>query len=249
MADGWEAEKIFNSSVYGFTYDDIILMPVGYEPIQLHQANAILRESKKGKLPIVNENYELVAPEAAERARALHAAGADVLVIDSSQGDSVYQVDLIKKLKSALPDVQALALGASTVMVGSLVAGTEEAPGEYYFTSGVRVKSYRGMGSLDAMQAAASVRRNDKALRGDSLGDVTSALSAAGGAATRYFAESAAVKVAQGVSGCVVDKGSVVQLIPYVIQGVKHGFQDLGMSSLQNLHKALRSGALRFDVR
>jgi IMP dehydrogenase len=107
-------------------------------------------------------------------------------------------------------------------MCGSLLAGTEEAPGDYFFQDGVRLKRYRGMGSIEAMTK---------------------------GSEKRYFASGAAVKVAQGVSGAVVDKGSLRRYLQYLIQGVKMGLQDVGSTSVVELERMAQAGTLRFELR
>ena len=118
--------------------------------------------------------------------------------------------------------VKALTLGASAAMCGSMFAGTTEAPGEYFFVDGVRVKKYRGMGSLDAMKQ---------------------------GSDTRYLSESGHLKVAQGVSGTVKDKGSVCKMVPYLIHGVKQGFQDMGAKSMAHATELRNGGEMRMETR
>lgn len=68
------------------------------------------------------------------------------------------------------------------------------------------------------------------------------------GSDARYLGDTAKLKIAQGVVGAVADKGSVLKFIPYTMQAVKQGFQDLGASSVQSAHDLLRSGTLRLEV-
>lgn len=68
------------------------------------------------------------------------------------------------------------------------------------------------------------------------------------GSDQRYLGDTAKLKIAQGVVGAVADKGSVLKFIPYTMQAVKQGFQDLGASSLQSGHDLLRSRTLRLEV-
>ena len=66
-------------------------------------------------------------------------------------------------------------------------------------------------------------------------------------ATTRYFSESSAVKVAQGVSGDVQDKGSVKAFLPYLYVGVQDSLQDIGVWSVDELKEGIEVGRVRFE--
>lgn len=316
--------------------------------VTLLEANKILAQSKKGKLPIVDKDFNLVSmisrsdltknlyfplasklpdskqlicaasvgtrPEDKIRLQKLVDAGLDIVILDSSQGNSMYQVEMLKWIKQEFPKldviggnvvtreqaatliaagadglrigmgsgsacitqevmaigrpqaaavysvssfaarfgvpciadggvqnvghiVKGLALGASTIMMGGLLAGTTESPGTSFVSrEGRLVKSYRGMGSIDAMQ--------DKKA---GAGSKNSQASNAGTA--RYFSEGDSVLVAQGVSGAVAHRGSVNSFVPYLAAGVKHSMQDCGQKSLAELHESAAGGSLRFEIR
>jgi IMP dehydrogenase len=110
--------------------------------------------------------------------------------------------------------VKALAAGAGTVMMGGMFAGTEESPGETIIFEGRKFKSYRGMGSLDAMQK---------------------------GSKDRYFqdAEDDIKKlVPEGISGRVPYKGNLSEIIYQAIGGLRAGMGYTGSKTINDLQKA-----------
>jgi len=107
--------------------------------------------------------------------------------------------------------VKALAAGASSVMMGSMLAGTEESPGEAFLLEGRRYKMVRGMGSLSAMQD---------------------------GSADRYFQEgelSARKLVPEGIEGRVPYKGPVGDVLYQMIGGLRSGMGYVGCGTIEDL--------------
>ena len=112
--------------------------------------------------------------------------------------------------------VKALAAGGSSVMIGSLVAGTEESPGETIIFNGRKFKSYRGMGSLEAME-----QKN--------------------GSKDRYFqGDTVEVKklVPEGIAGRVPYKGTVQEVVYQLVGGLRSGMGYCGAETIERLHDA-----------
>lgn len=134
--------------------------------------------------------------------------------------------------------LKALALGAETVMIGGLLASTDESPGEYFYRDGVRVKTYRGMGSAAAMKDGSAKRYQGPALEKAACGKEM--VSSEGSAF-------AAVRVPQGVVGTVAHRGSAHSLLPHLAEAVRHGFQSLGQQTVTELQGGVQEGRVRWQ--
>ncbi|RYD59902.1 MAG: IMP dehydrogenase [Sphingomonadales bacterium] len=179
----------------------------------------------------------------AEAARALIGAGADGLKVGIGPGSicttrvvagvGVPQLTAVmdaanEAAKSGVPVIadggirtsgdiaKALAAGASTAMIGSLLAGTEEAPGETFLYQGRAYKSYRGMGSVGAM---------------------------ARGSADRYFQQDIKDQlklVPEGIEGQVPYKGSAKDVVHQLVGGVKASMGYVGAGTIADFQKKAR---------
>jgi IMP dehydrogenase len=112
--------------------------------------------------------------------------------------------------------VKALAAGGSSVMIGSLVAGTEESPGDTIIFNGRKFKSYRGMGSLEAMEQKHGSK--DRYFQGDTKDNKK--------------------LVPEGIAGRVPYKGTVQEVIYQLIGGLRSGMGYCGAQDIEHLHDA-----------
>ena len=137
----------------------------------------------------------------AEAARACEKAGVPVI----ADGGIKFSGDLVK----------AIAAGASSVMIGSLFAGTDESPGELILRQGRSFKSYRGMGSIGAMREGSKDRYFQESTSGDKL-------------------------VPEGIEGMVPYKGPLSAMIEQLVGGLRAGMGYCGCATIKDLQARAR---------
>jgi IMP dehydrogenase len=204
-------------------------------------SNSVIRKLREAKQRFTNIDIIVGNIATGDAARALVDAGADAVKVGIGPGSicttrvvagvGVPQLSAIYDVATALANtdvpliadgglrysgdvVKALAAGAHSVMVGSLVAGTEESPGETIIFNGRKFKSYRGMGSLEAME---------------------------NGSKDRYFQSGEAdVKklVPEGIAARVPYKGTLYEVIYQLTGGLRSGMGYCGAKNVTVLHDA-----------
>ena len=144
------------------------------------------------------------------------AAGTDAPVPVISDGGVKYSGDISK----------AIAAGASSVMMGSLFAGTHESPGEIILYQGRSFKSYRGMGSLAAMEAGSAERY------GQQVAEDNPTASGEGNRSSKL--------VPEGIEGRVPYKGPLAAMVHQLVGGLRAGMGYCGCRSIEDFQKRAR---------
>ncbi len=131
-------------------------------------------------------------------------------IMEAAKASAEFNIPIIADggIKYSGDITKAIAAGADTVMIGSLLAGTDESPGEEIYVEGRRYKSYRGMGSLGAMSS---------------------------GSSDRYFQSETKKYVPEGVEGRVPVKGKVSDVIYQLIGGLRSGMGYTGCKNIEEL--------------
>jgi len=133
-------------------------------------------------------------------------------IVDCARAAAPYGVPVIADggIRYSGDLVKAIAAGASTVMIGSLFAGTEESPGEMEIYQGRSYKVYRGMGSVGAMRA---------------------------GSADRYFQAEVKKFVPEGIEGRVPYRGPLSEIVYQLVGGLKQGMGYCGVGTIKDLQE------------
>src|SRR3989441_621602 len=216
------------------TSRDLVTAPVG---TTLAEAEAILHRHKIEKLPVVDPEGRLKGlitvkdiqkriefPKATKdsqgRQRVVAGVGVPQVtaIYDCAQVATRHDVPLIGDggFTSSGDIAKAIAAGADSVMTGSILAGTDEAPGEVIFHQGERFKEYRGMGSLGAMRARGSSR--DRYFQGD--------------------VEDVEKLVPEGIEGRVPYKGPVTAILHQLVGGLRQAMGYCGAATIEEMKAA-----------
>ena len=201
----------------------------------------VVKKLKEAKAAFPNIDIVVGNVATGEAARMLAEAGADAVKVGIGPGSicttrvvagvGVPQLSAVYDVAKALEGtgvpliadgglrysgdvVKALAAGGHCVMIGSLVAGTEESPGDTIIFNGRKFKSYRGMGSLEAME---------------------------NGSKDRYFQADTADKkklVPEGIAARVPYKGTLFEVIYQLVGGLRSGMGYCGAKDIESLHNA-----------
>ena len=195
--------------------DAVRLVKKHYPDLQLIAGNVATAEGTKALIDAGADCVKVgIGPGSICTTRVVAGIGVPQItaVFDAAQEAAKYGIPVIADggIKYSGDIVKALAAGANVVMLGSMVAGCKEAPGEYELYQGRQFKVYRGMGSLGAMGK---------------------------GSSDRYFQGEQKKFVPEGVEGRVPYKGPLADTIYQMVGGLRAGMGYTGCATIEELHE------------